>query len=362
MKKIGKWARKWSFMIVLLVMGILYFTYTDSWIVYAKPIRQAGAWLGMQGKEQEHNSGNVSSGNVSSGNAGEPTASANDLQGAVSVSGGEPAGVNVSGNNQNDMVSMDAALSDTTLVKPTATPELSLNPPSSEASPTEAPSAETLPAETPSGAYGNPEDVVYVSVEDDYFADALFIGDSRTVGLYEYGGLEETATFYASTGLTIYKMFTAEIVEVPGQKQKLTLEEALAEKQFSKIYLMIGINEMGTGTVETFIEKYREAVEHLQELQPHAMIYLQGIMKVTAERSKQGDYIHNEGIEARNAEIAKLADNVNIYYLDVNPLICDETGGMIETYTFDGVHLKAQYTSIWKDYLKGNAVKKVILD
>ena len=37
--------------------------------------------------------------------------------------------------------------------------------------------------------------------------DTLFIGDSRTVGLYEYGGLEQTADFCATTGLTVYKLF-----------------------------------------------------------------------------------------------------------------------------------------------------------
>ena len=197
-------------------------------------------------------------------------------------------------------------------------------------------------------------------VDDSYFDDAVFIGDSRTVGMYEYGGLEETSTFYASTGLTIYKMFDSKIVAVPGQKKKITVEEALSEKQFAKIYLMIGINEMGTGTVESFMKAYGEAVQHLQQLQPDAVIYLQAIMKVTTERSGQGDYITNEGIEARNEEIAKLADDEKIYYLDVNPLICDETkpsGGMVASYTYDGVHLKARYIPIWLDFLKEHAVE-----
>ena len=194
-------------------------------------------------------------------------------------------------------------------------------------------------------------------VDDSYFDDAVFIGDSRTVGMYEYGGLEETSTFYASTGLTVYKMFDSAIVSVPGQKKKITVEEALSEKQFAKIYLMIGINEMGTGTVESFMKAYGEAVQHLQELQPDAVIYLQAIMKVTTERSEQGDYITNEGIGARNAEIAELADDQKIFFLDVNPLICDETGGMVASYTYDGVHLKAQYIPIWLDFLKEHAVE-----
>lgn len=198
----------------------------------------------------------------------------------------------------------------------------------------------------------------YTTVEDDYFADAVFIGDSRTVGLYEYGGLERKADFYASTGLTVYKMFDEEIVSVPDQKQKITVEEALTENTFGKIYLMIGINEMGTGTVESFVQAYSDAVAQLRELQPDAVIYIQSILRVTAERSAQGDYITNEGIDARNAGLSALADNEHIFYLDINPVICDETGGMCADYTYDGVHLKAQYIALWKDYLKSHAISQ----
>ena len=113
---------------------------------------------------------------------------------------------------------------------------------------------------------------------------------------------------------------------------------------------------MGTGDLERFLNKYTEVVAHLKELQPDAIIYLQGIMKVTTKRSNKGDYINNAGIEARNAGIAALADNVKVYYLDVNPLICEEGGGLVPSYTSDGVHLKAQYIPIWKDFLKQHAI------
>ena len=97
-------------------------------------------------------------------------------------------------------------------------------------------------------------------------------------------------------------------------------------------------------------------MDHLLELQPNAILYIQGILKVTTARSDQGDYITNEGIVARNEKLAELADNSRIFYLDANPLICDDTGGMEPSYTFDGVHLKAQYIDIWKNYLKEHAI------
>ena len=194
------------------------------------------------------------------------------------------------------------------------------------------------------------------NVKDLYFADAVFIGDSRTVGLFEYGELEEITTFYAGRGLSVYDVFDKKIVEVEGQKKKITIDEALRQKSFSKIYLMLGLNEMGIGTTETFLAKYEEVLNHLQELQPDAIIYVQAIMKLTTERSGKGDQFHNPGIEERNAGLEQFSDNETVFFLDVNPLICDETGGMIEEYTTDGIHLKAKYIGIWKDYLKSHAI------
>ena len=311
MKKKWKWLKKSYYLILFAAAGLLYLGLVDKWQVYADSAAAVKQWYAALSREDfRKNPTQKEEGENQSGNAGGENQPGNpggeDQSGNVGGENqpGNPGGENQSGNPGED-------------------------------------------AQTPA----------YVTVEDDYFADAVFIGDSRTVGMFEYGGLEETAAFYASTGLTVYKMFTAEIVTVPGQKKKITIEEALQNHSFRKIYLMIGINEMGTGNVDTFMEKYEEVVQHLQELQPDAVIYLQGIMKVTTKRSEQGDYITNEGIEARNERIAELADNRTLFYLDVNPLICDESGGMEESYTFDGVHLKARYIEIWKQYLKEHAIE-----
>lgn len=316
-----KWLKKWSYLILFLAVGFCYLTLIDKWQVYAGPLGQLKGSYGDADAQQK---------------ADETPADGADLAADGEAGSGTPEG----GQPQGETGTADG--SDTGEGQADGAPD----------------SAETEQEGQGDVLPENDGVPVYVTVEDDYFSDAVFIGDSRTVGMYEYGGLEDISTFYASTGLTVYKLFSAEIVPLPGQKKKITVEEALQQNSFAKIYLMIGINEMGTGTVETFTEKYKEVVQHLQELQPDAIIYIQGIMKVTTERSNQGDYINNEGIDARNLELEKLADNRKIFYLDVNPLICDETGGMVPDYTFDGVHLKAKYIEIWKNFLKEHAVLK----
>ena len=67
-------------------------------------------------------------------------------------------------------------------------------------------------------------------------ADALFIGDSRTVGMMEYAGLNE-ANFFCSTGMNVFDIKKSRI-SVPSVG-KVTLEELLSNKKYGKIYLSI---------------------------------------------------------------------------------------------------------------------------
>lgn len=334
MDRVWIWLRERSFLVLLVLGGLIYLTADRNWKLYGEPLSEVAAWCGVDiqelgSKEKE-----------------------------IPIETGKRIRVRTADIERADDFALWDAFGEGFWVSAEDMPdwqgEISVDVPVAEIPSTEPVEATPVPTEEP--AYRNPEDVVYANVEDSYFSDAVFIGDSRTVGMKEYGGLSDISTFYAATGLSVHKMFDKKIVEVPEQKDKITVEEALQVYSFEKIYLMIGINEMGTGTVESFMEKYKAAVEHLRELQPDAVIYLQAIMKVTEKRSNKGDYIHNEGIDLRNAEIAKLADNVHIFYLDVNESICDETGAMDASYTYDGVHLKAQYVSLWKDYLKSHAV------
>ena len=159
---------------------------------------------------------------------------------------------------------------------------------------------------------------VWQTVDETYFDDALFIGDSRVVGLRDYGKLEEHGTFYAYEGLNIFRLLSAKFVQLPGQRKKISVEEALGQQQFGKIYLMVGINELDIGTTERFRDTYQETIDRIRELQPNAKIIIQSIMLVTQKRSSKGDFVKNSSIMERNEAIAQLADGVNVFYLDVN--------------------------------------------
>ena len=191
----------------------------------------------------------------------------------------------------------------------------------------------------------------FVTVDESYFDDALFIGDSRTVGLRDYTDLSEHADFYCETSLTIYKVMEENF------KGHGTIEEALGAKDYGKIYIMVGINELGRGTTEDFMAKYTEVVDRLHELEPEAKIIIQGIMRVSGEKSESDAIFNNSNINARNRAIATLADNETIFYIDVNEVVCDEEGNLNGDYTFDQIHLLGVYDDLWKQFLLSHGIE-----
>ncbi len=213
------------------------------------------------------------------------------------------------------------------------------------------PTLPPAPTAIPLGPDGLPL-VNYHTVDSSYFDDAVFIGDSRTRSLQLYSGLNNT-TFLADTGLTIYTVLDKQMTASTGEKT--TVRNYLTSHQFQKIYLMLGVNELGTGTTESFVASYSEVLQTIQELQPDALIYLQAILNISQSKHNEGTYINNDTIHERNELLKTLADNQHIYWLDANPAICDENGYLIETYTFDGVHLQAKYVPIWVTWLEEHA-------
>ena len=129
-----------------------------------------------------------------------------------------------------------------------------------------------------------------------------------------------------------------------------TIPQALRQQQFGKIYLLLGINEIGNGTAESFAEQYAAVVSQLRELQPDALIYIQSIFH-TSQRKSASSIYNNDTINERNEAISQIADGEHVFYIDNNPAFDDETGALKKEYSGDGVHVKAPYYRLWLESL-----------
>ena len=225
--------------------------------------------------------------------------------------------------------------------------------------PTAAPPPEPTPTPEPTPAafdFTQPAPAAE-AVEMDYFADALFIGDSRTDGLRLYSGIKG-ADFYCYKGLTVFEMDDRAVVELDGGKY--TVEQALEKgPQYAKIYISLGINELGYFNDEAFHQTFGDFLKQVKASQPGAVVYLENLVPVNAEKcaaNKQPYYVNNDRVAAYNAIFPQLAEEYQVVLLDVADALTDENGILPADSTVDGVHFTKAWYQKWLAYLMEHTV------
>lgn len=195
------------------------------------------------------------------------------------------------------------------------------------------------------------------AVEDTYFEDAVFLGDSRTEGFHLYSGLKAGSYLY-SVGATVESVFTKKSWPADGRKkEKVPLLDALKELDCGKVYLMLGVNELGWSRKETFHDQYAKVVDRVREDHPDAEVILQTILPVSAKQDAKGSYVNNERIGVYNEVIRALAEEKDCALLDVAEALTGEDGCLPGELNFDGIHLNPAGCRIWLEYLRTHSVQ-----
>lgn len=187
------------------------------------------------------------------------------------------------------------------------------------------------------------------AVDDSYFDDAVFVGDSRTEGLKMYSGLD-SSQFFSSVGMDVDKVFTDQVVSLNGQL--LTVAQALEQASYSKVYIMLGMNELGWVYESVFADNYARIIDTIRESHPDATIYVQSILPVSQWKDGSNDIYTNANVVRLQKALVAMCEEKGVNYVNVAEGIQDEQGYLPSEATQDGVHLTPEYCQRWMDYLK----------
>lgn len=177
------------------------------------------------------------------------------------------------------------------------------------------------------------------------FDGALFIGDSRTEGLQLYAGIKN-ADFFCAKGITIDKINDGETVYFAGGK-KLSVYDVLDSKEYTRVYIGLGMNELGMKYIDEFVKEYNELIATVKEKQPNAAIYIQSLIPVTKEKSDSHEYVNNSQIYWYNTHIVEIANDNGVLYVNADAPLVDENGALKSESTTDGVHMNKEYCIKW---------------
>ena len=191
------------------------------------------------------------------------------------------------------------------------------------------------------------------AVGDDYFADAVFVGDSRTEGFRLYSGINN-ARYFSSVSLSVDKVFSTPTVTIGGRS--VTVADALRTESYGKVYFMLGINELGWPSEQSFAEYYGRMVDIVRETHPDAVIYVQSILPVSAAKDASNSTYTNANVVRFQKAIAQMCVAKGVNYLNVAEAVQDESGCLPSGSTPDGVHLNPDYYRLWADYLRTHTV------
>ncbi|MCD7883985.1 MAG: SGNH/GDSL hydrolase family protein [Lachnospiraceae bacterium] len=216
---------------------------------------------------------------------------------------------------------------------------------------------ETEP-ETEHDTVSNPDSTAIVRAQDDavddsYFSDAVFIGDSRMEGFRNTSGITE-GTFFTSVGMSLSSMTSGEIIS--DGEDTITVAAALSGGTYGKIYIMLGANDLGEYSWADFKTGFEAVTERFMELQPDAMMYICSCIYVEEDKVDTGDYINNENVDKLNEVLLEVCEEEGYNYLDFNELLSDGYGSLIEGASSDGVHITAEYCKEMLNYLKTHYV------
>lgn len=193
------------------------------------------------------------------------------------------------------------------------------------------------------------------AVEDTYFDGAVFLGDSRTEGLSLYSGLK-TGHFYTAVGATVESVFSKKNFETESG-EKVPLLDAVAGQDCDKIYIMLGINELGWSKTKTFHDQYAKLIDRVREDHPEAKIVLQSIPPVSAKQEAKKTYVNNARISDYNEVIKTLAEEKECYFLDVAACLTDGKGLLPKDLNFDGIHLNPAGCKVWLNCLRTHSLE-----
>lgn len=191
-----------------------------------------------------------------------------------------------------------------------------------------------------------------VSVTFAEFLDqTIFVGDSRTNGMKNFGFLPEENVF-AIDGASHQLARTERFIVLEGSSRKLTIAQAVAELKPVRLVVSFGINGVAYMGEETFLSEYSEFLDELKEASPNTSIVVQSILPVSSSYARSDRRMANDIIDGYNAELRLLSNQKGCYFLDTSHVLKNEDGALAAEYdSGDGLHFnKTAYTALF-DYL-----------
>ncbi|MCR5790334.1 MAG: hypothetical protein K6G83_10655 [Lachnospiraceae bacterium] len=171
-----------------------------------------------------------------------------------------------------------------------------------------------------------------------YLNRCVFLGDSRTVAMVNYGFINDDEAL-AQIGISHTSFKTNTFVNNAGKEY--TLKSYLASHQSPVIYIALGVNGINDPSEEHYESTFIDLIDTVMEQAPYSNVVLMSIGPVD-DNGAYRKTVQNAWIEKYNEFLKQTAEEKHIFYLNVSEVLTGPNGQVKPEYDGgDGLH----YTS-----------------
>ncbi len=191
---------------------------------------------------------------------------------------------------------------------------------------------------------------------EEWFDDSAMIGHSLMEGFEGFAEVYSNIHYFSSTGLSAAGALSYSKFDLPDGGTG-TLTDGLEQRQFSKIYIMLGVNEISSSK-KSFKANMEALVDTIREYQGEDIpIYIISITPTTKKKSDSTPF-NLENVQRLNGVLQEVCGDKKCYYLDLYSCFADENGYLPAEKSTDGVHFKAAEYQTMAQYIQSHTVSE----
>ena len=199
-------------------------------------------------------------------------------------------------------------------------------------------------------------------VASSYFDDAVFVGDSVSLGLSYYEAANDVlgkAQFLTAGSLgsgNALGAVTDSSVHPRFNGTKMKVEKGVAACGAKKVYIMLGMNDIGAYGVDKSVANFKTLCQKIMKEAPGVKIFVESVTPRVNQGAKSDNVtLNNKNITSYNRKLAALCAQEGWYFVNVAEVMFDSTGHLIRAYCSDpdgmGMHFAPAGCKAWVDYL-----------
>jgi len=219
-----------------------------------------------------------------------------------------------------------------------------------------------------------PTDLYGVSMDEAeaWFSDAVFIGDSITLGWKNYNDVMLTVTggenFFGQTHFLCEGSYGAGHALEPVSANSLhpvymgeqrPIWESIQMMQAKKAFICFGLNDIAIYGVDGTVENFGKVCDKIKEYNPDCRIYI--ISAMYMYKGSEMTKLNNPNLRALNEGLRGLCKERGMQFVDIASHLVDTDGYLLQQYSSDKyVHQTSEAYNIWADILRSIAAHNIV--